>query len=117
MFLFRSHNGRMRRPTKLSDFPWVVRVECVLCPRKGTYRLARLAARYGPEQSLDGLLADMAHDCPWWRSNPRKYEVRCGARFVDLERNLPPVDDPDAPAFRRRQPGREDIPKPRRAGP
>ena len=105
----------MLRPKRLVDYPWVVvRIECVLCPRKGCYRLARLAARYGPEQSLDGLLADIAHDCPWWRTNPRKYEPRCGARFVDLERNLPPPDDPDAPLHRQRQPGREDMPKPKR---
>jgi hypothetical protein len=102
----------MLRPTKLSNYPWVVvRIECVLCPRRGIYRLARLAARYGPEQRLDGLLADIAHDCPYWRSNPRKYEPRCGARFVDIERNLPPPDDPGAPVFRQRQPGREDVPK------
>jgi hypothetical protein len=38
---------------RLSDFPWVVvRVGCNLCRRKGEYRLARLAAKYGPEISL-----------------------------------------------------------------
>ena len=87
-----------------------------MCPRRGTYRLARLAARYGPEQSLEGLLADVAHDCPWWRTNPRKYDPRCGARFEDLERNLPPQDDPSSPVFRQRQPGREDVPHRRSAG-
>ena len=100
------------RPKTLVQYPWVVvRIECVLCPRKGTYRLARLAARYGPEQSLDGLLADVAHDCPWWRTDPRKYDPRCGAHFVDLERNLPPPDHPGAPVFRQRQPDREDVPQ------
>jgi hypothetical protein len=114
MFLICSR-WQMLRPKRLVDYPWVVvRIECVLCPRKGCYRLARLAARYGPEQSLDGLLADIARDCPWWRKNPRKYDPRCGARFGDLERNLPPPDDPDAPLYRRRQPGREDVPKPKR---
>ena len=83
----------------------------MLCPRKGVYRLARLAARYGPEQNLDHLLADLASSCPWWRSTPRKYDPRCGARFVDLERNLPPRDDPDAPVHRERQPAREDVPR------
>ena len=94
----------MDRPRTLAQYPWVVvRLDCVLCPRKGCYRLARLAAQYGPEQSLDGLLADLAHDCPWWRSHPRKYEARCGARFVDLERNLPPPDDPDVRAVPKRR--------------
>ena len=102
----------MRRPTRLVEYPWVVvRIECVLCPRRGAYRLARLARRYGPEQSLDGLLADLAHDCPWWRSNPRRYEPRCGARFVDLERNLPPPDDPHDPIHRQRGPDRESMAK------
>ncbi|MCW6513256.1 hypothetical protein [Lichenifustis flavocetrariae] len=102
----------MLRPKTLVQYPWVVvRIECVLCDRRGRYRLARLAARYGPEQSLDGLLADLAHDCPWWRTNPRKYEPRCGARFADLERNLPPPDHPDEPVYQRRQPTREDVQK------
>ena len=68
-------------PTKLSNWPWVVvRVDCVLCSRKGCYRLARLAARYGPEQSIDGLLRDLCQDCLWFNERPRKYEPRCGAR-------------------------------------
>jgi hypothetical protein len=39
----------MRGVECLSDFPWVtVRVECPLCPhRRGTYRLARLAEKFG----------------------------------------------------------------------
>ena len=102
----------MIRPRKLVDYPWVVvRLDCVLCTRRGRYRLARLAARYGPEQSLDGLLRDLAQDCPWYNERPRKYEPRCGARFVDLERNLPPTDHPDEPIYRQRGPDRESLPK------
>ena len=105
-------------PTRLVDYPWVVvRVDCVLCQRTGRYRLARLAARYGPEQSLAGLLADLAQDCPWWRTNPRKYEPRCGIRFLDLDHNLPPPDHPAEPFYRQRQPAREDVPKPVPSGP
>ena len=79
-------------PRTLADYPWVeVNVSCKLCARRGRYRLARLAARYGPDQTLDGLLADLAHGCPYWRSKPRQYEVRCGARFEDLDR-LRPAD-------------------------
>ncbi|MCW6511934.1 hypothetical protein [Lichenifustis flavocetrariae] len=102
----------MLRPKTLAQYPWVVvRIDCVLCNRRGCYRLARVAARYGSEQSLDGLLADLAHDCPWWRSDPRKYEPRCGARFVDLDHNLPPTDHPNEPVHRRRPPAREDVVK------
>lgn len=99
------------------EYPWVVvRIECELCPRRGAYRLARLAARYGPEQALDGLLADLASNCPWWRSNPRKDEQRCGARFVDLDRNMPPPDHPDVLA-REKLPARENVPQRRSVAP
>ena len=99
-------------PKRLSDYPWViVNLSCKLCARRGRYRLARLAARYGPEQSLDGLLADLAHDCPYWRSKPRKYDPRCGARFEDLDRlrpqDVPPVDGTP----RQRAPAREEVPQ------
>ena len=100
-------------PTKLSNWPWVVvRLDCVLCSRKGCYRLARLAARYGPEQSIDGLLRDLCQDCLWFNERPRKYEPRCGARFTDLD-HLPPPNHPDEPIYRQRQPAREDVPKPK----
>lgn len=88
-------------PTKLADWPWVVvRVDCALCLRRGCYRLARLAAKYGPEQSIAGLLRDLASECPWYNERPCKYEPRCGARFPDLERNFPPADHPDEPIYR-----------------
>lgn len=83
-----------------------------MCKRKKAFSLARLAAKYGPEQSLDGLLRDVAHTCPWYNEAARKYEPRCGAGFVDLERNLPPADHPEEPIYRQRQPAREDLPKP-----
>lgn len=52
-------------PRTLAQWPWVVvRLDCVLCTRKGCYRLARLAARYGPEQGMDGLLRDLAQGLP-----------------------------------------------------
>jgi hypothetical protein len=83
-------------PRTLADYPWVeVNVSSKLCARRGQYRLARLAARYGPDQTLDGLLADLAHGCPYWRSKPRQYEVRCGARFEDLDRLRPADVAPD----------------------
>lgn len=108
----------MQVPKRLSDYPWViVNLSCKLCARRGRYRLARLTARYGPEQTLDGLLADLAHTCPYWRSKPRTYDPRCGARFEDLDRlrpeDLPP--DPDGP--RQRAPAREDVPQRRPRAP
>ena len=102
----------MQVPKRLSDYPWVVvNLSCKLCARRGRYRLARLAARYGAEQTLDGLLADLAHACPYWRSDPRRYDPRCGARFEDLDR-LRPEDVPPEPGLpRQRAPAREDVPQ------
>jgi hypothetical protein len=85
-------------PSRLSDFPWVkVRITCVLCTRRGEYRLARLAARFGAEAELKDVLHVLAWDCPWARDPrrppPRKYEARCGARFADLEEAVQPQED------------------------
>ena len=91
----------MRRALRLSDWPWVVvNVGCGLCPRRGRYRLARLAARLGPETELERVLAQLAGDCGLMRSTeikPRHYEARCGVRFEDLAYGkLPPPSLPPA---------------------
>lgn len=82
----------------------VVNVDCRLCPRKGCYRLARLAAKLGPEAALDDVLSALAVDCHLYRrdAKPRAYEARCGIRLTDLWMAFqPPPDDPsDAPALR-----------------
>ena len=72
--------------------------------------MVRLAVRYGPDMDLDRVLSDLAHDCPYWCSTPRKYDPRCGARFEDLDK-LRPHDLPGEPMHRQRQPAREDIPQ------
>ncbi len=80
-------------PNTLATYPWVkVRVGCTACKRRGSYRLARLAAKFGPDISMDDLLAKLA-DCPYAR--PRHpYRMGCHARFVDLEPPRPPPDEP-----------------------
>jgi hypothetical protein len=89
---------------RLSDFPYViVRVGCDLCSRKGEYRLARLAAKYGSEISLNDLIDLIAHDCPW-RRHPKdrqagKYDPTCGAFFLDLSH---PTRPPDLPSSKRK---------------
>jgi hypothetical protein len=99
-------------PRRLSDYPWViVNLSCKLCSRRGRYRLVRLAARYGPEMELDRVLADLAHDCPYWRSRPRPYDPRCGARFEDLDRLRPQDLPPEEGVVRQRMPAREDVPQ------
>jgi hypothetical protein len=48
----------------LSSYPYVVvRIACRRCTRKGSYRLARLAAKYGAEIPMTELLAHLAGDC------------------------------------------------------
>lgn len=92
-----------RVPT-LAHYPWVkVRVACILCPhRKGTYRLAGLAERFGARASLDDVLKALAR-CQYAQPERGfgarrlpKYAPRCGIYFVDLESESPPP--PDLPA-------------------
>lgn len=75
---------------RLSEYPYVtVRLACALCPRKGRYRLARLAAKFGPEAEMEEVIWRLSADCLYqrarWDRPPRKYEVRCNARIVDLD--------------------------------
>jgi hypothetical protein len=89
---------------RLSSYPFViVRIGCSLCGRNGAYRLARLAAKFGPEISMDDLLERLALDCPWrqepGRRQPGKYDPKCGARFIDLDG---PPKPPDLPPPMRR---------------
>ena len=51
----------------LSSYPYiVVRIACRRCTRKGSYRLARLAAKCGAEIPMMDLLAHLAGDCAIW---------------------------------------------------
>ena len=56
-----------------------------VCARKGSYRLARIAAKYGPEISLRDLLDRFSYDCLWrTQSRTKKRENRLrrvSARF------------------------------------
>jgi hypothetical protein len=57
----------MKKQDCLAYYPFVVvRIRCRLCPRKGAYRLARIAAKYGPEITLRDLmeLPDVEHRRP-----------------------------------------------------
>lgn len=89
----------MPEPPRLSAYPFViVRIACGACNRSGAYRLARLAAKYGPEISLDDLLARLTADCGF-RESKHPVAGVCRARFVDLD---PPTRPPDAPGRRLR---------------
>lgn len=82
----------------LAQYPYVVvRVACDFCSkRKGSYRLARLAAKFGPETPLAVVLARIAFDCPYRGNEHRhtnQYVPQCHAHFPDLARPIPRPPD------------------------
>ena len=77
----------------LAHYPFVVvRIRCRVCSRKGSYRLARLAAKFGPEISLRDLLDRFSYDCLWrTQSQTKKGRTDRGVYLPDLEqRRRPP---------------------------
>jgi len=80
----------------LASYPYVrVRIACTKCSRKGSYRLARLADKYGADIPLPDLLEYLAGDCRIWA--PRRAGLeRCGTFFVDLSSPPTPPDLPPA---------------------
>ncbi|PZQ13616.1 MAG: hypothetical protein DI565_13825 [Ancylobacter novellus] len=102
---------------RLSGYPWViVRIACVQCPRRGAYRLARLAARLGSEASLEEVVLDVSRDCPYRSETPRrrerKYVPNCKAYLPDLAGpKLPPDLPPGLARLRVIKGGANDKPK------
>ena len=81
---------------RLSEYPVVtVRIACSRCARKGQYRLARLADKYGSEIEMAVLLRHLAADCSF-RDTRRGSAEFCGAFFPDLSGSQPP-DRPGGP--------------------
>ena len=59
--------------------------------RRGSYRLARLAAKFGPEISLRDLTDRFSYDCMWRaEAHGRKGKSACGVYLPDLEQPRPP---------------------------
>lgn len=82
----------MSDPTRLSSYPYViVRVGCTRCTRKGSYKLGRLAQRYGAEALLPDVLKALSKDCAFAgiKRHAGHYET-CGALFLDLIGDRPP---------------------------
>jgi hypothetical protein len=73
----------------------VVRIACRVCSRGGSYRLARLAAKFGPEITLRDLLQKFSYDC-LWRAEARSKRGKnaCGVYLPDLEQPRPPEKPP-----------------------
>jgi hypothetical protein len=80
------------RDDRLAFYPFVVvRIRCRVCSRRGAYRLARLAAKYGPEISLRDLTDRLSYDCLWRAEARSKQGVSaCGVYLPDLEQPRPP---------------------------
>ena len=83
-------------PETLATYPYVVVcLDCTLCGRKGRYRLARLADRYGANCGLKELLELLAGDCKYRGRQRHPIRPGGGARFRDLEGpDRPPPDMP-----------------------
>ena len=79
----------------------VVRIACRVCTRRGSYRLARLVAKYGPEISLRNLTDKFSYDC-LWRSEAlsKKRQVGLRLHLPDLEQKRPPDLPPGLPPLR-----------------
>ncbi len=88
-------------PDRLADYPYfIVRLGCRKCFRKGQYRLARLAARYGEYMRMGELRAFLVGECWLWkRQRPWNSQI-CGAYFIDLESPRPPDLPADMRAFK-----------------
>jgi len=86
---------------RLSQYPFViVRIACDRCGRSGRYRLARLAAAYGPECEAEAVLQRLTLDCVYRtggdRLRPKANENACRATLIDLRGAPRPPDLPPA---------------------
>ena len=76
----------------LAHYPLVVvRIACRVCSRRGACRLARLAAKYGPEITLRDLTDLFSYDCVWRaEARSKKGKSTCGVYLPNLEPQRPP---------------------------
>ena len=83
----------MDAPDCLAHYSFVVvRIACRHCPRNGSYRLARLAAKHGPEITLREVLSKFSYDCLWREESCARVKGAdaCGVYLPDLEQPKPP---------------------------
>ena len=86
----------MERVT-LATYPYVVvHVACRNCRRRGAYRLARLAERYGADSTLEELLTKITSDCSLGSNRTGRPGCRA-AYFPDLDGPQRPPDRPHEP--------------------
>jgi hypothetical protein len=81
--------GWMDDRDRLAFYPFVV--VRIACRVSGSYRLARLAAKYGPEITLRDLTERFSYDCLWRaEARSKKGKSACGVYLPDLEHRRPP---------------------------
>ena len=92
----------------LAFYPYVVvRIACRVCSRTGSYRLARLAAKFGPEISLRDLTDRFSYDCLWRvEARSKRGTSSCGVYLPDLEQPRVKGRREGGPVARRRRRGR-----------
>lgn len=71
----------------------VIRIACHFCSRTGSYRLARLTAKFGLEISLRDLTDRFSYNCLWRAEARSKGKSACIVYLPDREQPRPP----DAP--------------------
>ena len=88
--------------SRLSDYPFIiVRIACSRCSRKGRYRLARLAERFGADARLTDVLAKLSASCPHAdTARHQSVHERGGAIYPDLKDPTPPDVPPTASGLR-----------------
>ena len=76
---------------RLAFYPFVVvRIACRVCSRSGSYRLARLAAKFGPEITLRDLTdASPMIACGLSRHGPRRARRPVGCTCQTSQINVP----------------------------
>jgi hypothetical protein len=86
----------------LAHYPFVaVRIACRGCSRGGFYRLARLAARCGPEITLRDLLERFSYDYLWRaEARSKRGQSACGVYLPDLNQPRPPDRPPGMVSLR-----------------
>jgi hypothetical protein len=64
----------------------VVHIGCRVGNQRGSYRLARLAAKFGPKIGLRDLTDRFSFDCMWRaEARSKKGKSACGVYLPDLE--------------------------------
>jgi hypothetical protein len=71
----------------------LVRIACRVCSQSGSYRLARLAAKHGPEITLRDLTERFSYDC-LWRAEARSKAGQVIVWGLRTSRNHAPPDLP-----------------------